>query len=61
MVSQISGVEAAAAELALDGAGGEIKLAVLTARGTEPAQAASALRAAGGDLRVALARLADAG
>ena len=61
MVGQISGVEASVAEQALDRAAGDIKLAVLTARGVDPAQAAAALRESGDNLRVALARLADAG
>jgi N-acetylmuramic acid 6-phosphate etherase len=61
MVGQVSGVETAAAEAALDRAGGHIKLAVLIARGLEPAQAASALGEADNNLRRALARAAQAG
>ncbi len=56
MVGEIAGVDATAAEAALDQAHGSIKLAVLIALGEAPERAADRLRAAGGNLRDALAR-----
>lgn len=58
MVAEITGVDQAKAEDALGRSDGDIRLAVLLARGVEPAQAAAALRDAGGNLRTAMASVA---
>lgn len=54
MVSQITGVDRAAAEAALERAGGRIKPAALVALGADPDEARKALDEAGGNLRDAL-------
>jgi N-acetylmuramic acid 6-phosphate etherase len=54
IVVRIAGVEAEAAEAALDQAGGDIKLAALIALGSDPARGAAALREAGDNLRTAI-------
>ncbi len=54
MVAQISGASAGASEAALDGAQGNIKLAVLIARGADPESAAALLARSGDNLRIAL-------
>jgi N-acetylmuramic acid 6-phosphate etherase len=56
MVGEISGVDAGAAEAALDRAGGDLKLAALIAMGVEPERAAALLDRAAGNLRDAIAR-----
>lgn len=56
MVGEIAGVEPARAKAALDRANGEIKLAVLIARGETLERSAAMLAAAGGNLRIALGR-----
>lgn len=56
MVGEISGVDARAAEAALDRAGGNLKLAALIAMGVEPERAAALLDQAAGNLREAIAR-----
>jgi N-acetylmuramic acid 6-phosphate etherase len=58
MVGEISGVDGAEAQVALESAGGDIRTAVLIAKGLDAASAKAALAAASGNLRVALARLA---
>lgn len=57
MVGEIAGVDPAQAEAALETAGGDIRTAVLVARGATRDAAAAALRASAGNLRVALAAL----
>ncbi len=57
MVADLAGVDDRRAAAALDVAGGEIRLAVLTAMGEAVADARDHLTAAGGDLRQALAGL----
>ena len=57
MVGEIAGVDAAEAQAALDSAGGDIRTAVLVAKGLGKAAAEEALHAAGGNLRSALAAL----
>jgi N-acetylmuramic acid 6-phosphate etherase len=54
MVELLAEVSAEEAERALAAAGGEVKTAVLVARGWEPSPARAALAAAGGSLRRAL-------
>jgi N-acetylmuramic acid 6-phosphate etherase len=54
MVSEIAGVENAAAQAALDEANGKIKLASLIAMGRSFAKAEAALAAANGNLRIAI-------
>lgn len=61
MICEISGVERPAAETALDGTGGNIKLAALVALGARPEDAASVLREAGDNLRIAISRVTAAG
>ena len=56
MVSQITGVDRAAAEAALERSGGSIKLASLLALGADVEEARQALDEAGGNLRAALSR-----
>ena len=58
MVELLAEVDPAAAAAALDVAGGEVKTAVLVARGQSADEARQALEAAGGNLRQALARAA---
>jgi N-acetylmuramic acid 6-phosphate etherase len=60
-VGEIGRVDPAAAEAALDEAGGRIKPAVLIARGLDPAGAAALLAEAGDDLRAAMLRLTQSG
>lgn len=57
IVGRIAEVERAQAETALARAKGDIRLAVLIARGATPEAGADALRATGGNLRSALAAL----
>ena len=59
MVGEISRIDRAAAETALDRAGGDIKLGALLGLGIDKERAVAWLREAGGDLRVAIARAAD--
>lgn len=54
MVSELAGVDEAAARHALEAAGRSVKAAVLVARGATPDAAAQWLAAAGGDLRAAI-------
>jgi N-acetylmuramic acid 6-phosphate etherase len=54
MISEIAKVGTAAAEAALDRAGGDIRLAALIALGISPEQAVTALAEAGGNLRNAI-------
>lgn len=54
IVARIAGVEPARARAALDAAGGEAKLAILTLRGLSPADAARRLTQADGNLRAVL-------
>ncbi len=61
MVEEISGVEAAAAQIALERAGGDIKLASLIALGAERDRAAEALREAGGNLRLGIEKIGSVG
>lgn len=56
MTGEIAGVDAAAAEAALDASGDNIKRAVLIASGLDRAAAEAALREAGDSLRIALER-----
>ncbi|MBW3616563.1 MAG: N-acetylmuramic acid 6-phosphate etherase [Proteobacteria bacterium] len=58
MVGEISRIDRAAAENALEQAGGDIKLAALLGLGLEPRRAADLLREAGHNLRVAMSRMA---
>jgi N-acetylmuramic acid 6-phosphate etherase len=58
MVELLAEVDPAAAAAALAAAGGEVKTAVLVARGQSADEARQALEAAGGNLRQALARAA---
>ncbi len=57
MVARIAAVPADAARMALNAAGGDVRLAVLLARGAETDLARATLHATGGNLRMALARL----
>ena len=57
MVGEIAGVGAAEAQAALERAAGDIRTAVLLAKGLDQAAAEDALRAADGNLRSALAAL----
>jgi N-acetylmuramic acid 6-phosphate etherase len=61
MVEEISGVDAPAAEAALERAGGDIKLASLVALGADPDRAAEALREAGGNLRIGIEKIGSVG
>lgn len=54
MIGDISGADRQAAEAAFEKAGGDVKLAVLIARGATPEQGSALLSAAGGNLRIAL-------
>ncbi len=56
MVGEIAGVDAKAAEAALEQASGSIKLAALIALGASPEEAAALLDQAGGNLREAIGR-----
>ncbi|PXA99671.1 N-acetylmuramic acid 6-phosphate etherase [Nostoc sp. 3335mG] len=56
MVARLADVDEAAAGAALEAAGGDIRRAVLIARGASPDDAAARLDAAGGSLRKALER-----
>ena len=58
LVGAISGVDRAAAEAALERAGGNIKRAALVSMGAEPQAAEAALRDSGDNLRKAIARIA---
>lgn len=60
IICEISGVEKAVAEHALDQADGDIKLAALLALGAEPEQGEEALHEAGDNLRTAIERIAAA-
>jgi N-acetylmuramic acid 6-phosphate etherase len=57
MVEEISGVDAPAAEAALERAGGDIKLASLISLGADPDAGAEALREAGGNLRLGIEKI----
>jgi N-acetylmuramic acid 6-phosphate etherase len=56
MICEISGVDKAAAEAALERAEGDIKLAVLIALGSETERGAAALSESGGNLREAITK-----
>ncbi len=57
MVARVAEVDPAAAADALDRSGGQIKAAILIARGLEPARAGSLLEASAGSLRGALGEI----
>lgn len=61
MVAELAAVDADRAQTALDAAGGDIRTAVLVAKGLSRKSAEAALGAAQGNLRTALGRLAPSG